>query len=268
MTVIDLSQHSSASPACSRHACRKRISAVCERVCKFPYRAALRLALAASAVAAAYAFIALMRLRWFAWADHTFTEDPSYRPVPAGDRAPGDPGPQLRVPPILHHLWKNDDIFSLPELWQRSRTSCLGMHPHSLHGRDHYRHMMWTDEKMRELIAQKYPSHLSNYDAYPYHIQRVDAARYFILHQFGGIYLDLDIECRKPLDALRRDYAAVFPATLPFGVSNDFSALIETVSFRFLPFDLRSGFIFVALLIFGHTHSDGRTRPPISGAGH
>ena len=240
MTVIDLSLHSSAaSPACSRHACRKRSAAACERIRRFPCRAVLQLALAAAALAAAYSFIALLRLRWFDWGHFTFADDPSYRPMPAGDRAPGDPGPQLRVPAILHHLWKNQDVFSLPELWQRSRASCLGMHPHSLHGRDHYRHMLWTDESMRELIARKYPAHLSNYDAYPYHIQRVDAARYFILHQFGGIYLDLDIECRKPLDALRRDYAAVLPATLPFGVSNDFSCVdLNTGLFNFCRLDL------------------------------
>ena len=240
MTVIDLSLHSSAaSPACSRHACRKRSAAACERIRRFPCRAVLRLALAAAALAAAYSFFALLRLRWFDWAHFTFADDPSYRPMPAGDRAPGDPGPQLRVPAILHHLWKNQDVFSLPDLWQRSRASCLGMHPHSLHGRDHYRHMLWTDESMRELIARKYPAHLSNYDAYPYHIQRVDAARYFILHQFGGIYLDLDIECRKPLDALRRDYAAVLPATLPFGVSNDFSCVdLNTGLFNFCRLDL------------------------------
>lgn len=30
--------------------------------------------------------------------------------------------------------------------------------------------------------------------AYPYSIQRVDVLRYFLLHHYGGIYIDLDSE--------------------------------------------------------------------------
>ena len=34
---------------------------------------------------------------------------------------------------------------------------------------------------------------LAPYRSYPYDIQRADAIRYFILYEFGGLYLDLDI---------------------------------------------------------------------------
>ena len=33
-------------------------------------------------------------------------------------------------------------------------------------------------------------------------MQRGDAARYFILHKYGGIYLDLDITCLVPMDRI------------------------------------------------------------------
>ena len=37
------------------------------------------------------------------------------------------------------------------------------------------------------------PNFLAPYRSYPYDIQRADAIRYFILFEFGGLYLDLDI---------------------------------------------------------------------------
>ena len=51
----------------------------------------------------------------------------------------------------------------------------------------------------------------------------VPARRYVLLYLYGGIYLDLDIECTKPLDFLRA-YPFVMPATRPVGFSNDFLA--------------------------------------------
>ena len=49
------------------------------------------------------------------------------------------------------------------------------------------------------------------------------ACRYALLHEYGGFYIDLDIECRRPLDFLR-PYPFVMPATKPVGFSNDFLA--------------------------------------------
>jgi mannosyltransferase OCH1-like enzyme len=41
----------------------------------------------------------------------------------------------------------------------------------------------------------RYPWFLETFDGYPYPIQRADAIRYFVLHHFGGIYIDLDDVC-------------------------------------------------------------------------
>lgn len=70
---------------------------------------------------------------------------------------------------------------------------------------------------------EHYPWFLATYRAYPYAIQRVDAVRYFILHRLGGLYLDLDVGCRRRLDFLRRaNFTA--PLTYPVGISNDVMA--------------------------------------------
>ena len=48
----------------------------------------------------------------------------------------------------------------------------------------------------REFIEKMYPWFLKTYDGYTQEIMRIDAVRYFILHYFGGIYLDIDMECK------------------------------------------------------------------------
>lgn len=51
-------------------------------------------------------------------------------------------------------------------------------------------------------------------------IQRADAIRYFVLHKYGGIYMDLDIGCRAHPGPLLH-FESILPLTKPVGVSND-----------------------------------------------
>ena len=61
--------------------------------------------------------------------------------------------------------------------------------------------------------VQDYPEYLAMYDGYEFGIQRADAMRLFFLHKLGGIYIDLDIECKRSLDFLRH-YSWVMPQVL------------------------------------------------------
>ena len=80
--------------------------------------------------------------------------------------------------------------------------------------------MLWTDASAREFIADQYSWFLDTFDGYTYPIQRADAIRYFVLHHYGGVYIDLDIGCVRPLDSLLV-YPVILPRTIPVGVSND-----------------------------------------------
>lgn len=80
--------------------------------------------------------------------------------------------------------------------------------------------MLWTDTKSREFIAENYSWFLDTFDNYKFPIQRADAIRYFVLHHYGGVYLDLDIGCLRPLDPLLI-YPVILAKTIPVGVSND-----------------------------------------------
>jgi mannosyltransferase OCH1-like enzyme len=121
--------------------------------------------------------------------------------------------PPEKIPRIIHQTWKEK---TLPPQWQAVRDECAHMHPD-------YKYMLWTDADSRKFLVDNYPWFLPIFDAYPYPIQRADAIRYFILHKYGGIYMDLDVGCLRRLDPLLR-FEVVLPKTIPVGVSNDVMA--------------------------------------------
>ncbi|GAA96098.1 glycosyltransferase family 32 protein [Mixia osmundae IAM 14324] len=115
-----------------------------------------------------------------------------------------------KVPRIIHQTWKTD---ILPERWQAVRDECAAMHPD-------YEYRLWSDEASREFIQERYAWFLPVFDGYQYPIQRADAIRYFVLDHFGGIYMDLDVGCKRRLDPLL-NFDVVLARTIPVGVSND-----------------------------------------------
>lgn len=119
-------------------------------------------------------------------------------------------GERTMIPRIIHQTYKTAEI---PEKWKDCQKHCIDLHKG-------YRYILWTDEKAREFIAQEYPWFVEQWDNYRYPIQRADALRYFVLHLYGGIYIDLDDGCRRPLDALLK-LPAFVRKTDPTGVSND-----------------------------------------------
>ncbi|KAL7533859.1 hypothetical protein ACHAWF_004643 [Thalassiosira exigua] len=154
-----------------------------------------------------------------------------YHPVNVLNTTHDEPSKSDRqgdVPLILHRMWRDDHILNrsdpeLPANWSKAFADCT----------EHYRQrnwttILWTDETIRGFLAQNFPSFLPEYDAYRYDIQRADAARYFILFHFGGVYMDLDIGCRRHRDMTdivrsmkMSRKMAVLPQTEPFGLSND-----------------------------------------------
>jgi mannosyltransferase OCH1-like enzyme len=106
----------------------------------------------------------------------------------------------MMIPRVIHQTWMNETV---PAHYRRCADSWRKHHP----GWD-YR--LWTDVENREFIQAHHPFFLSRYDSYPHHIQRVDAARYFLLFTFGGLYVDLDFECFRPLTPLMSERECLF----------------------------------------------------------
>jgi len=90
---------------------------------------------------------------------------------------------ESQIPKVIHQSWKMREIKGELAIMS-NKTAAVN---------DDWTHVMWTDEENRRLIQEQYPWFLDCYDRYPYSIQRADAARYFYLHAFGGVYMDLDV---------------------------------------------------------------------------
>lgn len=106
-------------------------------------------------------------------------------------------GSTFRIPKMLHQIWHHwpGGTSTPPTHLQHMIDKWRAIHPG-------WQHQLWDATEGRKLIATHYPHFLTVYDSYPDHVQRVDALRYFILHKFGGVYIDADIECLQPLDGL------------------------------------------------------------------
>ncbi|NSL87213.1 cell surface protein [Chitinophaga sp. Mgbs1] len=105
----------------------------------------------------------------------------------------------MKIPRIFHQTWKNND---LPDDFRLFMNTWKKHHPS-------WEHVLWTDEMNRLFIREKYPGFLPVYDSYETNIQRVDAVRYFIINSFGGVYVDLDMECVQPLEPLLAAHTCV-----------------------------------------------------------
>jgi mannosyltransferase OCH1-like enzyme len=97
-----------------------------------------------------------------------------------------------QIPQIIHQTWKTTTV---PEPFRAVMETWPQLNKE-------WDFRLWTDDMNRDLIARHFPHFLEIYDNYPLPIQRADAARYFILKVYGGVYVDIDFECIKPISEL------------------------------------------------------------------
>lgn len=93
------------------------------------------------------------------------------------------------IPKIIHQTWKNKNI---PAKWKEAVNSCKIINRG-------FKYILWTHKTMNKFVKKYYPNFYKIYKSYKYDIQRCDAFRYLVLYKYGGIYLDMDIICKKKL---------------------------------------------------------------------
>lgn len=97
------------------------------------------------------------------------------------------------IPKLIFQTWKSKT--DLPENFAAWQKSLKDVNPE-------FAYRIWDDKDNRAFIAKNFAWFLETYDSYPSEIFRADAVRYFFLYKFGGVYVDMDTECLKPLDPL------------------------------------------------------------------
>ena len=97
--------------------------------------------------------------------------------------------PQAKIPKILHQIWVGPK--TPPELLKQSQESFKKHNPD-------WEYKLWTDADVKSLMLhnQKFYDLSDNYG------EKSDILRYELLHKFGGVYVDVDFICFKPLDVL------------------------------------------------------------------
>jgi hypothetical protein len=98
----------------------------------------------------------------------------------------------MRVPRIIHQTWKTSEI---PERVKKYQESVLRHHPN-------WSYILWTDKDIERYIRERHAWLYDFFYAMTTPICRIDLVRYLWLYDFGGVYLDLDVQCFRPLDAL------------------------------------------------------------------
>lgn len=104
-----------------------------------------------------------------------------------------------RIPHVIHQTW---DTSKVPDQFARWVLSWVRQHPT-------WEYWFWTPRDVEELIGKNYPAYLNTYKSYSTALSRADASRYFILHTFGGLYADLDMQSLRPIDELVDAYPCI-----------------------------------------------------------
>ena len=105
----------------------------------------------------------------------------------------------ILIPRIVHQTYTSETLIPtcLASGYNAWKTFCTD---------ENFTYMFWSDASLEALIRESYPQHLSLFLGFAYTIQRVDFARYCILHKYGGLYVDLNLEVKPGFLHLWRMY--------------------------------------------------------------
>lgn len=120
------------------------------------------------------------------------------------------------IPPFIHQVWTTDRI---PDRFAAFRDSWIRHHPD-------WSYRLWTDADIFAFIEVNEPAMLPVFNAHTRAICRADIARYLILKRYGGLYVDVDFECLRPVGPLLAD------TELAIGLEPDTHLAMEAVRTR------------------------------------
>ncbi|ETI39214.1 hypothetical protein F441_14974 [Phytophthora nicotianae CJ01A1] len=101
----------------------------------------------------------------------------------------------VMIPRLIHQSWKS--VYRIPTRFHPWMKSWVEFHPT-------WTYVFWTDADNLRLFELLYPQYLHVAKAVR-KVSLADMARYALLHQVGGLYVDADFECLQPFDDLHRE---------------------------------------------------------------
>ncbi len=96
------------------------------------------------------------------------------------------------IPNIIHQIWIQG-YDKIPAELKQDQINCRTINYD-------FEYMFWDEDKIKKLLFDNFDvKYLNLYNYYVIPAQRADLARYAILYIYGGIYLDMDMICKKNL---------------------------------------------------------------------
>eukprot|EP00210_Caulerpa_lentillifera_P001107 g1068.t1 len=100
-----------------------------------------------------------------------------------------------RIPRIIHQTYKSE---KLPSGMVSLVKSWIDMNPN-------WTYRFYNDTDCLEFVKNEFPQYLDAYKSLPKNVERSDFFRYMVILRFGGVYADLDTECRQSFDEFIED---------------------------------------------------------------
>lgn len=106
------------------------------------------------------------------------------------------------IPKIIHHIWIQGGD-NMKEEDKIKVDAIRNLNPD-------YKHMIWDDESIKQLLL-KYPNlyetymnvdRLKSYKIMSENASKSDIARWVILYEYGGCYMDVDVSCTHSINEL------------------------------------------------------------------
>jgi mannosyltransferase OCH1-like enzyme len=98
----------------------------------------------------------------------------------------------MPIPKIIHQIWFQGEE-NIPEHLKAYHKSWIDINPK-------FEVKVWDEKSIQEVLVKFNDKETTDmYNNYVYMIQKIDLAKYVILYMYGGIYIDMDVKCLKPI---------------------------------------------------------------------
>ena len=130
------------------------------------------------------------------------------------------PATDLLIPRVIHQTYRSEA--ELPPAAARLMLTWRARNPT-------WRVRFWDDADCLAFVEAEFPRWARAYRALPKDVERSDFFRYLVVLRYGGVYADVDTECRVPLDEL------LAPTdTLVVGWENEFATASKAAARKYV----------------------------------
>jgi len=98
----------------------------------------------------------------------------------------------MTIPKLIHQIWFQGEE-NIPSKLKEYHSTWILHNPT-------YKIKVWDEKSIDQVLIEYNDEETTEmYNNYKHMIQKIDLAKYIILYIYGGIYIDMDMKCLKPL---------------------------------------------------------------------